>query len=79
MSDGDGLRISRDGAVVRLTLDRPAARNALSRRLKAALEAALARIAKGFRLVTIASDARLMAAGAKQVTETMRAGLDRRA
>ncbi|MEO1471411.1 MAG: aldolase/citrate lyase family protein [Pseudomonadota bacterium] len=42
-------------------------------------EAALARVAKGFRLVTIASDARLMAAGAKQVTETMRAGHDRRA
>ncbi|MEO0683086.1 MAG: enoyl-CoA hydratase/isomerase family protein, partial [Pseudomonadota bacterium] len=55
MRDGDGLRISRDGAVVRLTLDRPAARNALSRGLKAALEAALARIAgdEGVRAVVL--------------------------
>ena len=37
-------------------------------------EAALKRIAKGFQFVTIASDARLMAAGAQQVIGKMRAG-----
>ncbi len=36
-------------------------------------EAALKRIAKGFQFVTIASDARLMAAGAQQVIGKMRA------
>lgn len=36
-------------------------------------EAALKRIAKGFQFVTIASDARLMAAGAQQVMAKMRA------
>ena len=36
-------------------------------------EAALKRIAKGFRFVTIGSDARLMAAGAQQVLAKMRA------
>ncbi|MCE9657004.1 MAG: 2,4-dihydroxyhept-2-ene-1,7-dioic acid aldolase [Burkholderiales bacterium] len=35
-------------------------------------EAALARIAKGFRFVTVGSDARLMAAGAEQVMARMR-------
>ncbi|MBX3635946.1 MAG: 2,4-dihydroxyhept-2-ene-1,7-dioic acid aldolase [Rubrivivax sp.] len=35
-------------------------------------DAALARIAKGFRLVTISSDARLMAAGAQQILGRMR-------
>lgn len=38
-------------------------------------EAALKRIAKGFQLVTIGSDARLMAAGAQQVIGQMRNGL----
>jgi 4-hydroxy-2-oxoheptanedioate aldolase len=38
-------------------------------------EGALKRIAKGFQFVTIASDARLMAAGAQQVMGKMRAGL----
>jgi len=38
-------------------------------------EYALERIAKGFRFVTISSDARLMAAGAQQVMAKMRAGL----
>ena len=37
-------------------------------------EGALARIAKGFRFVTVGSDARLMAAGAQQVIAKMRAG-----
>jgi 4-hydroxy-2-oxoheptanedioate aldolase len=37
-------------------------------------EAALKRIEKGFRFVTVSSDARLMAAGAQQVLKTMRAG-----
>ena len=37
-------------------------------------EGALARIAKGFRFVTVGSDARLMAAGAQQVMAKMRAG-----
>ena len=36
-------------------------------------EGALARIAKGFRFVTVSSDARLMAAGAQQVMAKMRA------
>jgi len=35
-------------------------------------EAALARIAKGFQLVTVSSDARLIAAGAQQVLSAMR-------
>lgn len=38
-------------------------------------EAALRRIAKGFRFVTISSDARLMAAGSQQVLAAMRKGL----
>jgi 4-hydroxy-2-oxoheptanedioate aldolase len=38
-------------------------------------EAALKRIAMGFQFVTISSDARLMAAGAQQVVNTMRGGL----
>jgi 4-hydroxy-2-oxoheptanedioate aldolase len=37
-------------------------------------EGALARIQKGFRFVTISSDARLMAAGSQQVLAKMRAG-----
>jgi len=37
-------------------------------------EGALARIAKGFRFVTVGSDARLMAAGSQQVLASMRAG-----
>ena len=37
-------------------------------------EGALARIGKGFRFVTIGSDARLMAAGSQQVLAKMRAG-----
>jgi len=39
--------------------------------------AALARIAKGFQFVTVGSDARLMAAGARQVVDQMRDGLGR--
>lgn len=38
-------------------------------------EGALRRIAKGFQFVTIASDARLMAAGAQQVVAKMRQGM----
>jgi 4-hydroxy-2-oxoheptanedioate aldolase len=38
-------------------------------------EVALQRVAKGFRFVTIGSDARFMAAGAQQVVGRMRAGL----
>lgn len=38
-------------------------------------EAALKRIAMGFQFVTISSDARLMAAGAQQVVQAMRAGI----
>jgi 4-hydroxy-2-oxoheptanedioate aldolase len=37
-------------------------------------EVALSRVAKGFQFVTVASDARLMAAGAQQVMAKMRAG-----
>lgn len=40
-------------------------------------EAALARIAKGFQFVTVGSDARLMAAGARQVVDRMQEGLGR--
>jgi len=38
-------------------------------------EVALARVQKGFRFVTVGSDSRLMAAGAKQAVDAMRAGL----
>ncbi len=37
-------------------------------------EVALARAAKGFRFVTVASDARLLAAGSQQILKAMRAG-----
>jgi 4-hydroxy-2-oxoheptanedioate aldolase len=37
-------------------------------------EVALARVAKGFRFVTVGSDARLLAAGAQQALQRMRAG-----
>ena len=37
-------------------------------------DVALARVAKGFRFVTVSSDARLMAAGAQAVVKAMRAG-----
>ncbi len=37
-------------------------------------EVALARAAKGFRFVTVGSDARLMAAGSQQILKAMRAG-----
>ena len=37
-------------------------------------DVALARVAKGFRFVTVSSDARLMAAGAQQMLAQMRAG-----
>ena len=37
-----------------------------------ATESAMARIAKGFQFTTVSSDARLMAAGAQQVLQTMR-------
>jgi 4-hydroxy-2-oxoheptanedioate aldolase len=40
-------------------------------------QAALARIAKGFRFVTVSSDARLIAAGAQQVLAAMREGTPR--
>lgn len=40
-------------------------------------EAALKRIARGFRLVTISSDARLMVAGAQQIVSTMRSGFEK--
>jgi 4-hydroxy-2-oxoheptanedioate aldolase len=36
-------------------------------------EVALARVAKGFRFVTVGSDARLMAAGSQQILTAMRA------
>ncbi|MET0349021.1 MAG: aldolase/citrate lyase family protein [Rhizobacter sp.] len=40
-------------------------------------DAALARVAKGFQFVTVGSDARLMAAGARQVVDRMQEGLGR--
>jgi 4-hydroxy-2-oxoheptanedioate aldolase len=42
-------------------------------------EAALKRVERGFRLVTIGSDARLMTAGAQQVTSKMKSGLQAKA
>jgi len=36
-------------------------------------ESALQRIAKGFQLTTVSSDARLMAAGSQQILQSMRA------
>ena len=38
-------------------------------------EMALKRIARGFRLVTVGSDARLMTAGAQQIMSKMRSGM----
>ena len=37
-------------------------------------DVALARIAKGFRFVTVASDARILAAGSQEILKAMRAG-----
>ena len=55
-------------------LDRAKAHNVVAGIHNGAPPAALKRIAKGFQFVTIASDARLMAAGAQQIVAAMRAG-----
>jgi enoyl-CoA hydratase/carnithine racemase len=58
--------LSRDGAVARLTLERPEARNALSRAMADALEDALARLAAAeeVRVVVVAGRGRSFCAGA---------------
>jgi 4-hydroxy-2-oxoheptanedioate aldolase len=55
-------------------LDRAQAHGLVAGVHNGAPEAALARIAKGFRFVTISSDARLMAAGSQQILGRMRGG-----
>ncbi len=54
-------------------LARAKAHNVVAAIHNAGPDAALARIAKGFQLVTVSSDARLMAAGAQQILGRMRA------
>ncbi len=54
-------------------LDRAKAHGVVAGIHNGAPEAALKRIAKGFRFVTVSSDARLMASGAQQVMARMRA------
>ena len=58
-----------------LTLMIPAAPKPCITRAKASMgsDVAKARIARGFRFVTVSSDARLMAAGAQQILKTMHA------
>ncbi len=55
-------------------LERATAHGVIAGIHNGAPEAALARVAKGFRFVTIGSDARLMAAGAQQIVGRMRDG-----
>ncbi|GAC1606880.1 MAG: aldolase/citrate lyase family protein [Ramlibacter sp.] len=56
-------------------LERAKAHNVVAAIHNAGTESALRRQAKGFQLVTVSSDARLIAAGAQQVMAKMRAGL----
>ncbi|MCM0620273.1 enoyl-CoA hydratase-related protein [Nocardioides bruguierae] len=64
--DAPLVRTDVDGAVVTLTLDSPANRNALSRRLLAELDAALVAAAErpGTRVVVLAATGRVFCAGA---------------
>jgi 4-hydroxy-2-oxoheptanedioate aldolase len=55
-------------------LERAKAHNVVAAIHNAGTESALKRQAKGFQLVTVSSDARLIAAGAQQVMAKMRAG-----
>jgi 4-hydroxy-2-oxoheptanedioate aldolase len=60
-------------------LARAKAHNIVAAIHNGAAETALKRVARGFQLVTVSSDARLIAAGAQQVIEKMRAGKPKRA
>lgn len=66
MTGAPAATLSRDGAVARLTLERPEARNALSRAMADALEDALARLAAAeeVRVVVVAGRGRSFCAGA---------------
>lgn len=66
MTSAPAATLSRDGAVAHLTLERPEARNALSRAMAEALEDALARLAVDAeaRVVVVAGRGRSFCAGA---------------
>ncbi|HME94839.1 MAG TPA: enoyl-CoA hydratase/isomerase family protein [Methylomirabilota bacterium] len=66
MSAAPAVTLTQDGAVARLTLERPEARNALSRAMADALEGALARLARAddARAVVVAGRGRSFCAGA---------------
>lgn len=65
MSEGEPLRLDRDGGVVTVQLDRPAARNAINRAMRRALRDALqeAAVDPGVRVVVIRGDERAFCAG----------------
>jgi enoyl-CoA hydratase/carnithine racemase len=66
VSGASAVSLTEDGPVARLTLERPEARNALSRTIADALEAALARLARAseVRAVIVAGRGRSFCAGA---------------
>jgi enoyl-CoA hydratase/carnithine racemase len=66
VSAAPAATLTQDGAVARLTLERPEARNALSRAMADALEGALARLARAdeVRAVVVAGRGRSFCAGA---------------
>ena len=66
MTGASAARLTRDGVLARLTLERPEARNALSRAMADALEDALARLADAdeVRVVVVAGRGRSFCAGA---------------
>ncbi|HEY7206144.1 MAG TPA: enoyl-CoA hydratase/isomerase family protein [Methylomirabilota bacterium] len=66
MSAAPAVSLAQDGAVARLTLERPEARNALSRAVADALEGALARLARADEVhaVVVAGRGRSFCAGA---------------
>jgi enoyl-CoA hydratase/carnithine racemase len=66
VSDAPAATLTADGAVARLTLERPEARNALSRAMADALEAALGRLAglDAISVVVVAGRGRSFCAGA---------------
>ena len=66
MSAAPAATLTQDGAVARLTLERPETRNALSRAMADALEGALARLARAdeVRAVVVAGRGRSFCAGA---------------
>jgi enoyl-CoA hydratase len=66
VSAAPAVTLTQDGAVARLTLERPEARNALSRAMADALEGALARLARAddARAVVVAGRGRSFCAGA---------------